>query len=69
MFIQRPQAILTGSHLDNLADFVRIVPVVQEESGDALSYAAKLISVERMRVALLGDEAEWIWKQLPIIFH
>src|SRR5215475_152471 len=40
----------------------------EEEFGKALKYAATLIPVERVRVALLGDGAKWIWKHLKEAF-
>ena len=40
----------------------------EEEFGEALRYAATLIPVERVRVALLGDGAKWIWKHLKAAF-
>jgi len=40
----------------------------EEEFGEALKYAATLIPVEKVRVALLGDGAKWIWNQLKAAF-
>ena len=40
----------------------------EEEFGEALQYAATLIPVERVRVALLGDGAKWVWTQLKAAF-
>lgn len=40
----------------------------EAEFGEALRYAATLIPVERVRVALLGDGAKWIWKHLKAAF-
>lgn len=40
----------------------------EEEFGEALRYAATLIPVERVRVALIGDGAKWIWKHLKAAF-
>jgi hypothetical protein len=36
----------------------------EEEFGEALHFAATLIPVERVRVALWGDGAHWLWAQL-----
>jgi hypothetical protein len=40
----------------------------EEEFGEALHFAATLIPVERVRVALLGDGAHWLWAQLQAAF-
>lgn len=40
----------------------------EEELGEALRFAATLIPVERVRVALLGDGAQWLWAQLQAAF-
>ena len=40
----------------------------EEEFGEALRFAATLIPVERVRVALLGDGAKWLWAQLQAAF-
>lgn len=40
----------------------------EEEFGEALKYAATLIPVEKVRVALLGDGAKWIWNHLKAAF-
>jgi hypothetical protein len=39
-----------------------------EEFGEALRFAATLIPVERVRVALLGDGAKGLWTQLQAAF-
>jgi hypothetical protein len=36
----------------------------EEEVGEALRFAATLVPVERVRSALLGDGAKWLWPQL-----
>jgi hypothetical protein len=38
------------------------------EFGEALRFAATLIPVERVRVALLGDGAPWLWPHLQAAF-
>jgi hypothetical protein len=40
----------------------------EEEFGEAIRYAATLIPVEQVRVALLGDGAKWIWQHLKAAF-
>jgi hypothetical protein len=40
----------------------------EEEVGEALRFAATLIPVERVRVALLGDGAQWLWPHLQAAF-
>lgn len=40
----------------------------EEEFGEALRYAATLIPVERVRVALVGDGAKWVWTHLTTAF-
>jgi hypothetical protein len=40
----------------------------EEAFGEALRYAATLIPVERVRVALLGDGAKWLWTHLRAAF-
>jgi hypothetical protein len=40
----------------------------EEEFGEALRFAATLIPVERVRVALLGDGAKWLWAHLQAAF-
>lgn len=40
----------------------------EEEFGEALHFAATLIPVERVRVALLGDGAPWLWAQREAAF-
>ena len=40
----------------------------EEEFGEALRFAATLIPVERVRVALLGDGAKWLWAHLKAAF-
>ena len=40
----------------------------EEEFGEALEYAARLIPVEKVRVALLGDGSKWIWNHLKAVF-
>ena len=40
----------------------------EEEFGEALRFAATLIPVERVRVALLGDGAKWLWTHLQAAF-
>jgi hypothetical protein len=40
----------------------------EEEFGEALSFAATLIPVEEVRVALVADGAPWIWKHLKKAF-
>jgi hypothetical protein len=40
----------------------------EEEFGEALRVAATLIPVERVRVALLGDGAKWLWTHLQAAF-
>jgi hypothetical protein len=40
----------------------------EEEFGEALRFAATLIPVERVRIALLGDGASWLWTQLQAAF-
>jgi hypothetical protein len=40
----------------------------EEEFGEALQVAATLIPVERVRVALLGDGAPWLWAHLQAAF-
>lgn len=40
----------------------------EEEFGEALRYAATLIPVERVRVALVGDGAKWVWTHLTAAF-
>lgn len=40
----------------------------EEEFGEALRYAATLIPVERVRVALVGDGAKWVWTHLTGAF-
>jgi macrodomain Ter protein organizer (MatP/YcbG family) len=40
----------------------------EEEFGEALRYAATLIPVESVRVALVGDGAKWVWTHLTAAF-
>jgi hypothetical protein len=40
----------------------------EEEFGKALSFASTLIPVEKVRVALLGDGAKWLWSHLKTSF-
>jgi hypothetical protein len=40
----------------------------EEEFGEALRFAATLIPVERVRIALLGDGAKWLWPHLQAAF-
>ncbi len=40
----------------------------EEAFGEALRYAAPLIPVGRVRVALLGDGAKWLWTHLQAAF-
>jgi len=40
----------------------------EEEFGEALRFAATLIPVERVRIALLGDGAQWLWPHLQAAF-
>jgi hypothetical protein len=40
----------------------------EEEFGEALRFAATLIPVERVRIALLGDGAQWLWPPLQAAF-
>ncbi len=40
----------------------------EEEFGEALRFAATLIPVKRVRVALLGDGAKWLWAHLQAAF-
>jgi hypothetical protein len=40
----------------------------EEEFGEALRFAATLIPVDRVRIALVGDGAPWLWKHLKAAF-
>jgi len=40
----------------------------EKEFGEALQFAATLIPVDRVRIALLGDGAPWIWNHLKKAF-
>jgi hypothetical protein len=40
----------------------------EEEFGEALRFAATLMPVERVRIALLGDGAKWLWPHLQAAF-
>ena len=40
----------------------------EEEFGEALQFAATLIPVDRVRLALVGDGAPWLWKHLKAAF-
>ena len=40
----------------------------EEEFGEALRFAATLVPVERVRIALLGDGAKWLWPHLQAAF-
>jgi protein-arginine kinase activator protein McsA len=40
----------------------------EEEFGKALSFASTLIPVEKVRIALLGDGAKWLWARLKEAF-
>lgn len=40
----------------------------EEEFGEALRFAATLIPVERVRIALVGDGAKWLWPHLQAAF-
>jgi hypothetical protein len=40
----------------------------EEEFGEALRFAATLIPVERVRIALIGDGAKWLWPHLQTAF-
>ncbi len=40
----------------------------EEEFGEAINFAATLIPVEKVRVALLGDGAKWIWPHMKGAF-
>jgi hypothetical protein len=40
----------------------------EEEFGEAIRFAATLIPVERVRVALVGDGAKWLWKHMKAAF-
>jgi hypothetical protein len=40
----------------------------EEEFGEAIRFASTLIPTERVRVALLGDGAKWIWTHLRAAF-
>ncbi len=40
----------------------------EEEFGEAIRFAATLIPVKRVRVALVGDGAKWLWKHMKAAF-
>jgi hypothetical protein len=40
----------------------------EEEFGEALQFAATLIPIDRVRIALVGDGAPWLWKHLKAAF-
>jgi hypothetical protein len=40
----------------------------EKEFGEALQFAATLLPMDRVRIALLGDGAPWIWKHLKKAF-
>ena len=40
----------------------------EEEFGEAIRFAATLIPVEQVRVALLGDGAKWLWTPMRAAF-
>ena len=40
----------------------------EEEFGEALAFAATLIPQDKVRVALLGDGAPWLWKHMAKSF-
>jgi hypothetical protein len=40
----------------------------EEEFGEAINFAATLIPVDKVRVALLGDGAKWIWPHMKAAF-
>lgn len=40
----------------------------EEEFGEAIRFAAKLIPQDQVRIALLGDGAKWIWPHLSAAF-
>lgn len=40
----------------------------EEEFGEALRFAATLVPMERVRIALLGDGAQWLWPHLHAAF-
>lgn len=40
----------------------------EAEFGEAIRFAATLIPVERVRVALLGDGAKWLWTHMKVAF-
>ncbi len=40
----------------------------EEEFGEAIRFAATLIPIEKVRIALLGDGAKWIWSHLSAAF-
>ncbi|MEA2627522.1 MAG: hypothetical protein QOD06_3567 [Candidatus Binatota bacterium] len=40
----------------------------EEEFGEALRFAATLIPVAQVRIALLGDGAKWLWSHLQAAF-
>jgi hypothetical protein len=40
----------------------------EEEFGEAIRFAATLIPVEQVRVALLGDGAKWLWTHMKAAF-
>jgi hypothetical protein len=40
----------------------------EEEFGEALRFAATLVPLEQVRIALLGDGAKWLWPHLQAAF-
>ena len=40
----------------------------EEELGEAIRFAATLIPVEQVRVALVGDGAKWLWTHMKAAF-
>jgi hypothetical protein len=54
---ERSEQILSGPQI-----------ATEEEFGEALRFAATLIPVERVRIALLGDGAKWLWPHLQAAF-
>ncbi len=40
----------------------------EEEFGEALKFAATLIPQDKVRIALLGDGAKWLWNHFQVAF-
>lgn len=40
----------------------------EEEFGEALEFASTLIPTDKVRIALVGDGAPWLWKHLTRVF-